>query len=134
MTAPLNARDWTTHLVEERAAKQQKTLLSPATEPARPSYGRFQVWHAAANNIGEKTNAVEKAILPLLSQDFCLAQRKAANTVLMEEGIGFRFPTSQKGQRLSMTARDIRLLMRGDEPSPSHPVALERVKAAFVYR
>jgi len=91
-TAPLSARDWIKYLVEERAAKQQKTLLSPATEPARPSCGRFQVWHAAADNIHEKTNAVEKALLPLLRQEFCLAQRKAANAVLKEEGICCRFP------------------------------------------
>ena len=134
VTAPLNGRDWTTYLVEQRAAKRQKTLLSPATEPAQPSCGRFKVWHAAADNFGEKTNVVEKAILPLLSKEFCLAQRQAANAVLKEEGICCRFPTSKQGQRLSMTARDIHLLMGGDEPSPLRPVALERVKAAFAYR
>ena len=48
VTAPLNARDWTKYLVESRAAKKQKTLLSPATEPAQPSNGRFQVFHRLA--------------------------------------------------------------------------------------
>lgn len=134
MTGPLNTRDWTKYLVESRAAKKQKTLLSPATEPERPSNGRLQVCRrlaAADDSLREKTATVEKTILPLLSEEFCLAQRVAANVVLREEGIGCRFPTSIKGQRLSMTARDIRLLAGGDERSPLRPVALDRVKDAF---
>ena len=134
MTAPLNARDWTKYLVESRAAKKQKTLLSPATEPAQPSNGRFQVFHrlaVAEDSLREKAATVEKTFLPLLSEEFCLAQRVAANVVLREEGVGCRFPTSIKGQRLSMTARDIRLLADGDERSPLRPVALDRVKEAF---
>ena len=48
VTAPLSARDWAKYLVQERASKQQKVRDSPATEPARPSDGRFKVWHSPA--------------------------------------------------------------------------------------
>ena len=135
VTAPLSAREWSKYLVEERASKQQKVVHSPATEPAQPSDGRFKVWHSpAVPNLGEKTNVVEKAFLSMLRADFCLAQREAVNVVLQEEGIQCRLPTSTKRQRISFSARDVRLLTGGDKASPLRPVALERVKAAFAYR
>ena len=119
-------------MVEERAAKKQKTLLSPTTEPAQPANGRFKVWHSpAVAELGERIAAVEQTFLPLLRQEFCLAQRVAANVVLAEEGIQCQLPTSIKQQRMSMTERDIRLLTGGDAASASRPLALDRVKDVF---
>ena len=132
-TAPLSARDWAKYLVQERASKQQKVRDSPATEPARPSDGRFKVWHSPAVELTltELTEAVEETFLPMLRADFCLAQREAVNAVLEEQGIQCRLPTSAKRQRFSFSMRDVRLLTGGDEASQLHPIALDRVKDAF---
>ena len=125
-TAPLSARDWAKYLVQERASKQQKVLHSPATEPARPSDGRFKVWHSPAVELTltELTEAVEETFLPMLRADFCLAQRDAVNAVLEEQGIQCRLPTSAKRQGFSFSMRDVRLLTGGDERS--QPVASDR--------
>ena len=75
LTAPLNKQDWVRYLVEERAAKQQKTLLSPATEPARPCNGRFQVYtESVQSGLHAKMRMAENTIMPLLRENFCLEQ------------------------------------------------------------
>ena len=117
-------------LVEERVAKQQKTLLSPATEPARPCNGRFQVYtESVQSGLHAKMRMAENTIMPLLKENFCLEQRERANEVLKEEGIMFRFPLKAKGQRISISSRDVRLMGDGVlSPSVLSPLgALARV-------
>lgn len=134
LTAPLNKQDWVRYLVEERAAKQQKTLLSPATEPARPCNGRFQVYtESVQSGLHAKMRMAENTIMPLLKENFCLEQRERANEVLKEEGIMFRFPLKAKGQRISISSRDVRLMGDGVlSPSVLSPLgALARVWSAY---
>ena len=46
-----------------------------------------------------KMRMAENTIIPLLKENFCLEQRVAANEIMEEEGIRFRFPLKAKGER-----------------------------------